>query len=140
MVWIHGGGNLGGSSTEGAYDGTQLALKGVVLVTFNYRLGAFGYLAHSEVGANFGLLDQIAALRWVGKNAANFGGDAENITLFGESAGATAVHSILSCPLACCLCHQAIMQSAGFEDPVFAFTRDLNTAHRISWTFRVPVT
>ena len=75
MVWIHGGGNLGGSGSEDAFDGTRLAKRGVTVVTFNYRLGAFGFLAHPDIGANFGVLDYVAALQWVATNIAAFGGD-----------------------------------------------------------------
>ena len=120
MVWIHGGGNLGGAGSEQAFDGTRLATKGVVAVTFNYRLGAFGFLAHPDVGANFGVLDYVAALTWVRDNIANFGGDPNNVTIFGESAGAVAVRTLLSCPPATGLFHRAIIESAGFEAPAFA--------------------
>ena len=119
MFWIHGGGNLGGAGSEENCDGSRLAAKGATLVTFNYRLGAFGYLAHPQVGANFGLLDQVAALRWTQQNARVFGGDPKNITIFGESAGAVAVRALLSCPQANGLFHRAIMQSGGFEEPAF---------------------
>ena len=120
MVWIHGGGNLGGGGCEDAYDGSSLAAKGVTVVTFNYRLGAFGFLVHPDVGGNFGVLDQVAALAWVRDNIAAFGGAAGNVTVFGESAGAVAVRTLLSCPTARNLFHRAAMQSAGFESPAFA--------------------
>lgn len=120
MVWIHGGGNLGGGGCEVAFDGSSLAMKDVTVVTFNYRLGAFGFLAHPEVGANFGVLDQIAALQWVHDNITAFGGDPSNVTVFGESAGAVAVRTLLSAPAARDLFHRAILQSAGFEPPAFA--------------------
>jgi para-nitrobenzyl esterase len=120
MVWIHGGGNLGGAGSEDAFDGSHLAAKGVTVVTFNYRLGAFGFLAHPKVGANFGVLDYIAALNWVQANITAFGGDPDNVTIFGESAGAVAVRTLLSCPQAFGLFHRAIIQSAGFERPAFA--------------------
>jgi para-nitrobenzyl esterase len=120
MVWIHGGGNLGGAGSEDAFDGTSLALKGVTLVTFNYRLGAFGFIAHPDIGANFAVLDYVAALRWVRANISAFGGDPDNVTVFGESAGAVAVRTLLSCPSAAGLFHRAIIQSAGFEVPAFA--------------------
>jgi para-nitrobenzyl esterase len=87
---------------------------------FNYRLGAFGFLAHPAVGANFGVLDQIAALQWVHDNIAAFGGEPGNVTVFGESAGAVAVRTLLSAPAARDLFHRAILQSAGFEAPAFA--------------------
>ena len=120
MVWIHGGGNLGGAGSEDAFDGSRLAAKGVTAVTFNYRLGAAGFLAHPDVGANFGVLDYVAALQWVRTNIAAFGGDLRNVTIFGESAGAVAVRTLLHCPPARGLFHRAIIQSAGFERPAFA--------------------
>ena len=120
MVWIHGGGNLGGDGSEDATDGTKLASGGVLVVSFNYRLGAFGFLAHPSLGANFGLLDQIAALRWVKANIARFGGDPGNVTVFGQSAGADAVRTLLSCPVVDGCMHRAILQSAGFDPPAFA--------------------
>lgn len=120
MLWIHGGGNLGGAGSEDLFDGAALARRGVVAVTFNYRLGAFGFLAHPDIGANFAVLDQVAALRWVAENIAHFGGDPGNVTIFGESAGAVAVRTLLCCPHARGLFHRAIIQSAGFEPFAFA--------------------
>jgi para-nitrobenzyl esterase len=120
MVWIHGGGNLGGAGSEDAFDGSRFAGKDVTAVTFNYRLGAFGFLAHPSIGANFGVLDHVAALNWIRSNIAAFGGDPGNVTVFGESAGAVAVRTLLSCPLAHGLFHRAVIQSAGFERPAFA--------------------
>jgi para-nitrobenzyl esterase len=129
MVWIHGGGNLGGAGSEDAFDGRALALHGVTLVTLNYRLGAFGFLAHPEVGANFATLDQIAALEWIRTNIAAFGGDGHNVTIFGESAGAWAVRTLLSAPRAHGLFHRAIIQSAGYEDYAFQAARTIAEAH-----------
>ena len=120
MVWIHGGGNLGGAGSEDIYEGSALARRGVTVVTFNYRLGAFGFLAHPSVGANFGVLDYVAALRWVRANIEQFGGDPDNVTIFGQSAGAVAVRTLLSCPHARGLFHRAIILSAGFERFSFA--------------------
>ena len=100
MVWIHGGGYLGGGGCEDGTDGSHLAALGVTVVSFNYRLGAFGYLAHPKLGSNFGLQDQIAALRWVRENIEHFGGDPECVTIFGQSAGGHAVRMLLSCPAA----------------------------------------
>ncbi|GAD96297.1 hypothetical protein NECHADRAFT_86156 [Paecilomyces variotii No. 5] len=117
LVWIHGGGNLGGSGSEDAYDGTYLAQRGATVITFNYRLGAFGYLAHSDVGANFGVQDQIAALEWVHTNIVAFGGDPKNVMIFGQSAGAVAVRTLMSCPKAHGLFHRAVLQSGGFGRP-----------------------
>ncbi|PTK58454.1 para-nitrobenzyl esterase [Staphylococcus nepalensis] len=120
MVWIHGGGNLGGAGSEDAFDGAELAKQGVTVVTFNYRLGAFGFLAHPNIGCNFAVLDQVAALKWVTNNIEYFGGNPNNVTIFGESAGAQAVRNLLSVKRAKGLFHRAIIQSAGFEPYVFA--------------------
>jgi para-nitrobenzyl esterase len=119
MVWIHGGGYIAGSGSSQVYDGQELARHGVVVVTINYRLGPFGFLAHpllskeSEhgVSGNYGLLDQIAALFWVKRNIAAFGGDPNNVTIFGESAGAGSVCYLMVSPLAKGLFHRAIAQS-----------------------------
>lgn len=117
MVWFHGGGFVGGSAR--GYDGRALAHKGAVVVTLNYRLGPLGYLAHPGLAAespdgssgNYGLLDQMAALRWVKRNIGAFGGDSARITIFGESAGAFSVGALLASPLARGLFHGAILQS-----------------------------
>ena len=119
MVWVHGGGYLGGGGCEDGTDGSHLAALGVTMVSFNYRLGAFGYLAHPKFGSNFGLRDQIAALQWVRENIENFGGDPECVTIFGQSAGGHAVRMLLSSPAASGLIHRAILQSGGFERPAF---------------------
>jgi para-nitrobenzyl esterase len=119
MVWIHGGGFFRGSGSNSAYDGEALARRGVVLVTLNYRLGALGFLAHPApshesahgVSGNYGLLDQIAALRWVQKNIAHFGGDPAKITVIGESGGAYSICILMVSPLAKGLFHRAILQS-----------------------------
>ena len=121
MVWIHGGGLAIGNGAEVAYDGTALAQRGVVLVTINYRLGALGYLAHpllseeSEHGAsgNYGTLDQVAALDWVQRNIAAFGGDPGRVAIFGESAGSWSVNHMMATPLARGLFHGAIGESGG---------------------------
>lgn len=120
MFWVHGGGFLGGAGSESGYDGTRLAAQGVVVVTFNYRLGAFGFLAHPDVGANFAVLDMVAALQWVADHIDRFGGDPGNVTIFGESAGAAAVRALLASPKADGLFHKAILQSGGFEAPALA--------------------
>ena len=107
MVWIYGGSFLNGSGSAALYDGTSLSQKGVVVVTFNYRLGPFGFFALPELSAespngssgNYGLLDQIAALGWVQRNIAGFGGDPGNVTIFGESAGACSVLDLMCSPL-----------------------------------------
>jgi para-nitrobenzyl esterase len=107
MVWFHGGGNFAGAASEPIFDGESLARQGVLLVTAQYRLGVFGFLAHPEltkesphhVSGNYGLLDQIAALRWVRDNIAKFGGDPGNVTIFGESAGSLDVNVLMTSPL-----------------------------------------
>jgi para-nitrobenzyl esterase len=118
MVWLHGGGFTIGAGGLPPYNGKALARRDVILVTLNYRLGHLGFFAHpalegeeAQVVHNFALLDQIAALQWVRENIAAFGGDAQNITLFGESAGARSVLSLLTSPLAKGLFHKAIIQS-----------------------------
>ena len=119
MVWIHGGGLNRSWGHKEFYDGTAFAKKGVVLVSINYRLGALGFLAHPALSAeslngvsgNYGFLDQIAALEWTQRNIAAFGGDPENVTIFGESAGGTSVAVLCSSPLAKGLFHKAIIQS-----------------------------
>ncbi len=124
MVWIHGGANVWGSARQ--YDGAQLAVdQGVVVIALQYRLGPLGFFAHpalaadaeieQDAAANFALLDQIAALHWVQDNAAQFGGDTDNVTIFGESAGGHNVASLLASPLAEDLFHRAIIQSGSFR-------------------------
>jgi para-nitrobenzyl esterase len=123
MVWLHGGGFNFGSVTSPRVDGTNLARRGVVVVSFNYRLGALGFLAHPalsresehQVSGNYGLLDQIAALRWVSANIAAFGGNPDNVTLFGSSAGASSQIFLIVSPLARGLFHRAITQSLGYS-------------------------
>lgn len=120
LVWIHGGSLTTGASSETLYDGARLARRGVVVVSINYRLGVLGYLAHPGLSAespdgvsgNYGLLDQIAALRWVQGNIAAFGGDAQNVTVAGESAGGLSVMYLMASPLARGLFAKAIAQSA----------------------------
>ena len=111
LVWIHGGSFMNGSGSVGAYDGTAFARDGVVCVTINYRLAAEGFLFLGDGIANLGLLDQLAALRWVQDNIAAFGGDPGRVTVAGESAGAMSVTTLLSMPLAAGLFGQAIAQS-----------------------------
>jgi len=121
MVWIYGGSNKGGWTSEPNYLGEALAEQGVVVVTIAYRVGVFGFFTHpalaqeQAINANFGLLDQIAALQWVKRHIKGFGGDAENITVFGESAGAADIGYLMSSPLSKDLFQRAIHQSAGFE-------------------------
>ena len=118
MFWIHGGGYSGGASSEPRHNGDFLPTKGVVLVTINYRLGVFGFLATEDLAkeaggaaGNYGLLDMVAALRWVNANIRNFGGDPGNVTIFGESAGSFAVSTLMASPLAQGLFHKAIGES-----------------------------
>ena len=111
LVWIHGGSFMNGSGSVGAYDGAAFARDGVVCVTINYRLAAEGFLFLGDGIANLGLLDQLAALRWVQENIAAFGGDPGRVTVAGESAGAMSVTTLLSMPLAAGLFGQAIAQS-----------------------------
>ena len=121
LVWIHGGGLSIGNGADITYDGTRLAQRGVVLVTINYRLGAFGYLAHPLLSAesehaasgNYGTLDQVAALAWIQRNIAAFGGDPSRVTIFGESAGSWSVNHLMATPLARGLFHAAIGESGG---------------------------
>ena len=119
MVWIHGGSFVAGSAGDPRFDGSKLAQAGVIVVTLNYRLGAFGWLAHPTLdeGAsdgrltNFGMMDQIAALRWVHENIRAFGGDPNNVTLFGTSSGAASVALLMLCEQSCDLFQKAILQS-----------------------------
>src|SRR6202453_4257217 len=111
LVWIHGGSFMNGSSSVGAYDGTAFARDGVVCVTINYRLAAAGFLFLGDGTAHLGLLDQLAALRWVQDNIAAFGGDPARVTVAGESAGAMSVTTLLAMPLAEGLFAQAIAES-----------------------------
>jgi para-nitrobenzyl esterase len=112
MVWIHGGGNQNGSAADVYYDGAAFARDGIVLVSLNYRLGALGFQPHHGA-ANFGLWDQVAALRWVHDNIAVFGGDPANVTLFGESAGGQDTLALLTAPPASGLFEKAIVESGG---------------------------
>jgi len=115
MVWIHGGGHVLGATTNPTYDGKNLAEKrGVVFVSFNYRLGPLGWIAHPALGSpsgNYGMMDQQAALKWVKANIAGFGGDPANVTIFGESAGGVSVCTHIASPAASGLFHRAAMQS-----------------------------
>jgi para-nitrobenzyl esterase len=120
MFWIHGGGYAGGGSSEPRHNGDFLPTKGVVLVTINYRLGVFGFLATPELAAeqggssgNYGLMDMVAGLSWVKKNIAEFGGDPNNVTIFGESAGSFAVSTLMAAPPAQGLFAKAIGESGG---------------------------
>ena len=118
MFWIHGGGYSGGASSEPRHNGDFLPLKGVILVTINYRLGVFGFLVTKELAeeangsaGNYGLMDMVAALHWVNENIKNFGGDPNNVTIFGESAGSFAVSTLMASPMAQGLFQKAIGES-----------------------------
>jgi para-nitrobenzyl esterase len=119
MVWVHGGSNRVGTGTDESYDGSSLASHGVIVVTINYRLGVMGFFAHTVLTAesphhssgNYGLLDQIAALQWVQQNIAQFGGDPENVTLFGESAGSIDATILMTSPLVKGLFRRVIAES-----------------------------
>ena len=120
MFWIHGGGYAGGGSSEPRHNGDFLPLKGVVLVTINYRLGVFGFLATKEMAdesggsaGNYGLMDMVAALQWVKANIKEFGGDPDNVTIFGESAGSAAVSTLFASPMARGLFQKGIGESGG---------------------------
>jgi para-nitrobenzyl esterase len=115
LVWIHGGGYVQGSGSARFYDGTALARQGIVVVTLNYRLGPLGFFAHPRLGgsANFGLLDQIAALQWVRSNIGAFGGDPGQVTVAGESAGGGSVLNLVTSPAANGLFARAIVESGG---------------------------
>lgn len=134
MVWIHGGSYKGGWSYEPNYHGGPLASEGVVVVSIAYRLGPLGYLypddAPAEQAEAFGLLDQLAALRWVSANIEAFGGDPGNVTVFGESAGAGSVGTLMASPLAEGLFQRVIHQSGGFESVAWATPEGAQAAYR----------
>jgi para-nitrobenzyl esterase len=143
MVWIYGGASTGGAASMAAYDGTRLAEKGVVLVSINYRLGSFGFMAHPELtkengkgSGNYGLQDQIAALRWVKDHIAKFGGDPSRVTIFGESAGGISVSMLTVSPYAKGLFQRAISESGGN----FGLPRTANEAGATAPTLSVAET
>lgn len=121
MVWIYGGGWVNGGSSPAVYDGSQFAKQGIAFVSFNYRLGRFGFFAFPELTkeskdgmlGNYGYMDMIAALKWVQKNIAAFGGDSHQVTIFGESAGGFAVHTLMTSPLSKGLFERAGVESGG---------------------------
>ncbi|KAG2173502.1 hypothetical protein INT44_007093 [Umbelopsis vinacea] len=116
MVWIHGGGFINWSSSMDEWNGAELSKNKVVVVSINYRLGPLGFAYHPEAGCNFAVLDWVFALTWVSRNIKQFGGNPDNVTIFGQSAGATAVRTLLCTPSANGLFHKAILLSAGFDD------------------------
>jgi para-nitrobenzyl esterase len=132
MVWIHGGANVYGSGSLGAYDGSAFVRDGVILVTFNCRLGALGFFAHPAITqaaapgeplVSYGLMDQIAALQWVKRNIAAFGGDPANVTVFGESAGGVDILALMAAPSAQGLFAKAIVESGGGWSPAVSLAR-----------------
>ncbi len=136
MVWIHGGGWTAGFSQQKMYDGVNLTERGVVFVSINYRMGPFGFYAHPLLSAespqktsgNYGLLDQVAALQWVQDNIESFGGDPDNVTIFGESAGGSSVYALCASPLANGLFHRAIAESPWAVPDNFVPLRDQSDA------------
>lgn len=132
IVFIHGGGFTSGSGSVPIYNGEKMAEKGVVFVTINYRVGIFGFLAHPDlseesehkVSGNYGILDQIAALQWVQDNISNFGGDPNNVTIAGQSAGSFSVNYLVASPLANGLFHQAIAESGAAFLPANRLSMD----------------
>ncbi|KAF1072023.1 MAG: Fumonisin B1 esterase [Pseudomonas citronellolis] len=148
LVWIYGGGFVNGGASASVYDGAALARQGILFLTFNYRVGRFGFFLHpalekaapaGEAVGNYGFMDQLAALRWVQRNIAAFGGDPHNVTLIGESAGGASVHALLTSPQARGLFARAVIQSGGdgrilFDPPAvarhaaLAFSRGLGIA------------
>ena len=130
MVWIYGGGFGIGMTSTPTYDGTNLAKKGVVLVSVAYRVGPMGFLAHPELSKEsgkgsgaYGIQDQIAGLKWVKENIAQFGGDPSNVTIFGESAGGMSVGMLTTSPMAKGLFHRAISESGGAMAPPRAISQ-----------------
>src|SRR5580692_7453931 len=121
LVWIYGGGFVNGGSSPAVYDGSPFARDGVIFVSFNYRLGRFGFFAHPALSAekpggslaNYAIMDQIAALKWVRRNIGAFGGDSGNVTICGESAGGMSIHILMTSPAAAGLFQKAIVQSGG---------------------------
>lgn len=131
VIYIHGGSNKGGWSYEPNYIGAELAKRGLIVISINYRLGIFGFFAHPDIpDPNFALLDQIAALQWIHRHIGQLGGDRSNITLMGESAGASNIDFLLAAPAARGLFHRAIHQSAGWAITGRVNLEDARTAAR----------
>ncbi len=141
FVWIYGGGFSSGSAACAVYDGEEFSKKGVVFVSFNYRVGVLGFLAHpglssetkNKVSANYGLLDQIAALKWIRQNIQAFGGDPQKVTIAGQSAGSMSVCALVASPLAKGLFRGAIAQSGGILNS--SFMRKLPQAEKSGSSF-----
>lgn len=147
MLWIHGGANAGGTASSPLYKDGTLVQHGVILVTVNYRLGIFGFFAHPELtresshhaSGNYGLMDQIAALRWVRENIARFGGDPTNITVFGQSAGAQDTSLLMTSPLSKDLFQRAIAQSgSSFNPPLPALPMAEQAGVKLAATLKAP--
>ena len=147
MFWIHGGGNMGGTASSALYKDGSLVQHGVILVTVNYRLGTFGFLAHPGLTAesghhasgNYGLLDQIAALEWVRENIAKFGGDPKNITVFGQSAGAQDTSLLMTSPLSKNMFQRAIVESgASFMVHLPSLAEAEQTGQKLAATLKAP--
>lgn len=142
LVYIHGGGFIAGTGNEPRYDGASMAQKGIIVVTVNYRLNIFGFFTHPELSAeapykasgNYGLLDQVAALKWVNKNIAAFGGDPSKVTIAGESAGSISVSSHMASPLSKDLFAGAIGESGAAINPT-TFPRPLKVVEQIGADF-----
>ena len=121
VVWIHGGGFTGGAASCAVYDGAEMAKRGIVFVSINYRLGIFGFFSHPELSegpdkhssGNLGIMDQVAALKWVKQNIASFGGNPGAVTIAGQSAGSFSIHALVASPLSKGLFQRAIAQSGG---------------------------
>lgn len=136
LVWIYGGGFVSGSAACSVYDGMEMAKRGIVVVSINYRVGIFGFMAHPElskespngVSGNYGIMDQIAALKWVRANIAKFGGDINNVAIAGQSAGSMSVSALVASPLTKTLFQKAIAQSGGLLGS--RFIADLKTAEK----------
>lgn len=145
MVYIHGGGWQTGYSYLNAYDGESFCKRGIIMVTIPWRVGAFGFLCHPELTAeggngssgNYGYQDQVFALKWIKRNISAFGGDPDNITVFGQSAGAGSIRGLCATPLARGLFNRAIIQSIGmiYRRPVSAWTRNLETQEKLGMAF-----
>ncbi|TKA71857.1 hypothetical protein B0A55_09823 [Friedmanniomyces simplex] len=145
MVWIFGGGFQFGSSNSPLYNGSKLAEHDVIVVTFNYRLGVFGFLGLAELdrqgtpSGDYGLQDQLAALRWVKENIAAFGGDPENVTVFGQSAGAHSIGLLLASPLSAGLFNKTILESGAYWDSEHGSIRTFNEARAQGAAFQMQV-
>lgn len=144
IIWIYGGGFVNGGASPPTYSGANLAGEGVVFVSFNYRVGRFGTFAHPVLTqqaadggllGNYGYMDQLAALKWVRRNVASFGGDPGNVTLVGESAGGASIHTLVTSPLAKGLMHKAVVMSGGDGSAITSPLANLATVEQIGIAF-----